>query len=603
MLSETHRILKDVFGFEAFRGHQEDAIAHMVAGGDALVLMPTGGGKSLCYQIPALVRPGAAVVVSPLIALMRDQVEALKQLEVRAAALNSTLSFGEASEVERAMRAGELDLVYVAPERLMTEPFLNHLDACELALFAIDEAHCVSQWGHDFRPEYRALAILRERFPQVPRIALTATADEPTRNDILAQLHLSDGRVFVAGFDRPNIRYRVTPKREPFRQLVNFLNDGRAGEAGIVYCQSRKRVEDIADRLSREGFRALPYHAGLPPDVRESNQDRFLKEDGVVMVATIAFGMGIDKPDVRFVAHLDLPKSLEAYYQETGRAGRDGLPADAWMAYGLQDLATQHHFIETSAAPEGQKRIERQKLDALVGYCETPDCRRRALLDYFGETLAEPCGNCDACLEPVETFDGTEAAQKLMSCVYRTGQMFGAAHVIDVLLGGDTERVRKFRHDELSTYGIGTDFTREEWRSVVRQLVAMGLLVVDVAGHGGIRLGPDSRPVLRGERRVELRRDAVRKKAPKKAEKRARPTLDNDADEALFQRLRKVRMALAAEQGVPPYVIFHDSTLVEMATAKPHDLDEMARIGGVGAAKLERYGARFLEAVAEAPRE
>ncbi|MFQ5953753.1 MAG: DNA helicase RecQ, partial [Kiloniellales bacterium] len=464
MVRQPLDVLESVFGFEGFRGQQAAIVDHAMAGGDCLVLMPTGGGKSLCYQVPALCRPGVAVVVSPLIALMRDQVEALRQLGVRAAQLNSSLPPGEAAWVERQMRAGELDLVYVAPERLLTDGFLDNLGHCTLTLFAIDEAHCVSQWGHDFRPEYRRLTVLHDRFPTVPRMALTATADRPTRRDIIERLDLGQGRVFVSGFDRPNIRYRVLAKESAVLQLARFLEAEHAGESGIVYCLTRKGVEATAQALSARGPRALPYHAGLDKEVRTRHQDRFIKEDGLVVVATIAFGMGIDKPDVRFVAHLDLPKSLEAYYQETGRAGRDGLPADAWMVYGLNDVARMRQLIDASEAPERQKHVERQKLDALLGYCETTRCRRQVLLDYFGETLDRPCGNCDTCLEPVESFDGTEAAQKAMSCVYRTGQRFGSGHLIDVLLGGTTERIQRFGHHRLSTYGIGGDLDRRQWR-------------------------------------------------------------------------------------------------------------------------------------------
>ena len=603
MSAQPLEILRRVFGFDSFRGQQAEIVDHVIAGGDCLVLMPTGGGKSLCYQLPALCRPGLGVVVSPLIALMQDQVTALTQLGVRAAAVNSAMPYGEAKAAERAMRAGELDLVYVAPERLLTEGFLDLLSDCELALFAIDEAHCVSQWGHDFRPEYRQLAILHERFPKVPRIALTATADGPTRRDIQERLELSDGRAFVAGFDRPNIRYRVQPKVNPRRQLLDFLRGEHAGEAGIVYCLSRAKVEETASWLAAQDIAALPYHAGLEKDVRARHQTRFVKEEGVVICATIAFGMGIDKPDVRFVAHLDLPKSLEAYYQETGRAGRDGLPADAWMVYGVQDVAKLQQMTASSAAPEEQKRIERQKLDALLGFCEATRCRRQVLLSYFGEELAEACGNCDTCLEPVESFDGTEAAQKALSCVYRTGQMFGAAHVIDVLLGGETERVRKFHHDRLSTYGIGGELSRNAWRSVIRQLVAQGLLTVDLEGHGGLRLGPDCRPVLRGERKVPLRRDPSWRSAPRGGAKAGAPrrqiAFEDPASEALFQALRAKRLALAKAQGVPPYVIFHDSTLMEMATARPRSLEAFAGLGGVGQAKLQRYGQAFLAAIAE----
>ncbi len=591
-------VLRTVFGFQTFRGQQETIIAHTIGGGDSLVLMPTGGGKSLCYQIPALCRDGVAIVVSPLIALMRDQVEALRQLGVGAAVLNSTLSAVEAATVQRRMRAGTLDIVYVAPERLLTDALLDHLDHCELALFAIDEAHCVSQWGHDFRPEYRQLTVLHRRFPAVPRIALTATADGPTRADIVERLELASGRLFVAGFDRPNIRYRVLPKKSTGAQLAAFIEGEHAGSSGIVYCLSRSRTEEFAAWLSERGHTALPYHAGLDKSLRTAHQDRFLAEDGVVMVATIAFGMGIDKPDVRFVAHLDLPKSLEAYYQETGRAGRDGLAADAWMLYGMQDAARQYQFIDGSAAPDHQKRIERQKVDALLGFCETTRCRRQVLLEYFGESLGQPCANCDTCLEPVESFDGTEAARMALSAVYRTGQMFGAAYVIDVLLGNATERVGRFGHDRLGTFGVGGKHSRQEWRSVLRQLVALGLLVVDVAGHGGLRLGPDCRPVLRGERRIDLRRDPAAKGKKKTRKKKMPPILEDAADETLFQALRERRLALAREQGVPPYVIFGDRTLIEMAHTKPRNREEFAGLHGVGAAKLDRYGEDFLLLIA-----
>ena len=593
-------VLTNVFGFQDFRGDQAAIIDHVVAGGDALVLMPTGGGKSLCYQIPALCRDGVGIVVSPLIALMRDQVEALRQLGVRAAALNSTIPFGEAMRIERQMTAGDIDLVYVAPERLLTDSFLDLLGRCKLALFAIDEAHCVSQWGHDFRPEYLQLTVLHQRFPQVPRIALTATADGPTRRDIVERLDLGNGQVYVAGFDRPNIRYRVVAKKNARAQLLEFLKGEHAGQSGIVYCMSRAKVEETALWLSQQGHVALPYHAGLDKPVRTQHQDRFIKEDGIIVVATIAFGMGIDKPDVRFVAHLDLPKSLEAYYQETGRAGRDGLPSDAFMLYGLEDVTKLRQLLEASDAPDIQKRIERRKLESLVGYCETTRCRRQVLLAYFGETLDEPCGNCDSCLQPAETFDGSEAARKALSCVYRTGQRFGAGHVIDVLRGGDTEKVRKFGHDGLSTYGIGQELSTQEWRSVFRQLVAMGLLVVDMEGHGGLRLAPDCRDVLRGERRIELRRDPVRQRRSAAERAAARVMQDGDApgDLSLFEALRAKRMTLAKAQGVPPYVIFHDSTLVAMAQERPRDLDAFARLPGVGGAKLNRYGPTFLAVIA-----
>jgi len=596
-------ILNSVFGFPAFRGQQAEVIDHVVAGGDALVLMPTGAGKSLCYQVPALCRAGVAVVVSPLIALMQNQVEALNQLGVRAAALNSARSFDEASVIERRMQAGELDLVYVAPERLVTPGFLALLESCPIALFAIDEAHCVSQWGHDFRPEYLQLALLHERFPRIPRIALTATADGPTRRDIAERLNLGEGRIFVAGFDRPNIRYRVAAKHNTREQLLRFLeaeHGGASGDSGIVYCLSRAKVEETAAWLVGKGFNALAYHAGLDQAVRAANQERFLREEGVVMVATIAFGMGIDKPDVRFVAHLDLPKSLEAYYQETGRAGRDGRPANAWMAYGLEDVAKLGQFIAASQASDAQKRIERVKLNALLGFCETTRCRRQVLLEYFGESGASPCGNCDTCLDPVASFDGTELARKALSCVYRTGESFGAGHVIDVLLGRDNEKIQRFGHDKLSTFGIGTELAADEWRSVLRQLVAAGLLSIDVEGHGAFRLTETCRPVLRGEIRVDLRRDPLpaRGKSKTAAGRKAATQWDDPAEEALFDHLRAERMALAKAQGVPPYVILHDATLIDIARRRPRRPAELIGIAGLGDIKRERYGDLLLAAIA-----
>ncbi len=597
MRRQPAEILRTIFGFDSFRGHQAEIIEHVVGGGDAMVLMPTGGGKSLCYQIPALCREGVTVVVSPLIALMRDQVEALKQLGVKAAALNSSIAFSQAVQIERQMAAGEIDIVYVAPERLLTNSFLALLGRCRLALFAIDEAHCVSQWGHDFRPEYLKLTVLHERFPEVPRIALTATADAPTRRDIQERLQLEKGRVFVAGFDRPNIRYRVPPKTDERGQLLEII-ESHKGESGIIYCMTRKSVERVAQALADRGWPALPYHAGLDKSVRDRHQDRFIKDDGVIVVATIAFGMGIDKPDVRFVVHLDLPKSLEAYYQETGRAGRDGLPSDAVMLYGLEDVTKIRQLVAGSEAPEAQKQIERRKLDALIGFCETTQCRRQVLLSYFGESPEGRCGNCDTCLEPVESFDGTELARKALSCVYRTGQRFGALHVIDVLRGTDSEKVQKFGHDNLSTYGIGKELSVAEWRSVFRQLAAHGFLEVDMDGHGGLRLGEDCRDVLRGERRVELHRDTLREKRPRKARKAAATIDISPAGQALFDMLRAKRLALAKAQGVPPYVIFHDSTLVAMATTNPRNLESLALIPGVGESKLKRYGAEFLSAIA-----
>ncbi len=607
-MAEARRLLTDVFGFHDFRGHQAAIIKHVVEGGDALVLMPTGGGKSLCYQIPALCRRGMGVVISPLIALMRDQVEALRQLGVRAAALNSTLESAEASRLIGDMRAGNIDLLYVAPERLLLEGTLALLAQCPLSLFAIDEAHCVSQWGHDFRPEYLKLAVLHERFPDVPRIALTATADTPTRNEIVRQLKLEQGRIFLTSFDRPNIRYHITPKAKPRDQLLRFIQDDHAGEAGIVYCLSRARVEETAAWLSQKGITALPYHAGLAADVRARNQDRFLKDDGVVMVATIAFGMGIDKPDVRFVAHMDLPKSVESYYQETGRAGRDGLPSEALLLFGIEDAAKLHSMIESGDGGERRKQLEHGKLDALVGFCASSRCRRQMLLEYFEESRPEPCGNCDTCMHPVASVDGTVAAQKALSCVIRTGQRFGAAHLTDVLVGANTERIRQFQHDALPTYGVGKEFSRDQWRDIFRQLVAHGLLVTDMEGHGGLRLGAEAlcRPVLRGERSVLLResrqsettramRAEVGKKRP--AARAAREELVDEGDERLFQALRELRLALAKEQNVPPYVIFHDTTLLAMARSRPQTLQDLARTPGVGASKLARYGDAFLRVI------
>ncbi|MFA7429734.1 MAG: DNA helicase RecQ [Rhodospirillaceae bacterium] len=596
MSGDPLQILRTTFGYESFRGHQQEVVEHVIGGGDALVLMPTGGGKSLCYQIPALARPGVGIIVSPLIALMQDQVEALRQVGVRAAALNSSLGQEDSAAVARAMMSGAIDMVYVAPERLMQPGFLDLLARCPLALFAIDEAHCVSQWGHDFRPEYLQLAALHERFPGIPRIALTATADGPTRREIVERLNLGEGRQFISGFDRPNIRYRIGLKDNPRAQLLRFIREEHKGESGIIYCLSRQKVEDTATWLREQGIDALAYHAGLGKDIRARNQDKFLREDGLIMVATIAFGMGIDKPDVRFVAHLDLPKSLEAYYQETGRAGRDGLPSDAWMVYGIQDVAKVRQMIEGSEAPPEKKALEHRKLNALTGFCETTRCRRQVLLEYFNDSCA-PCGNCDTCLEPVDSFDGTEAAQKALSAIYRTGQRFGAGHVIDVLRGTVTERVRSLGHHRLPTFGVGEADSKDVWQSVMRQLVAMGHIVVDVAGHGSLMLGPNVRPVLRGEEKVLLRRDAGKAKGKKDRTTERRTVLDSPQEEALFQALRARRLELAKEQGVPPYVIFHDATLVEIAKAKPGSLSALGELPGIGASKLDRYGREFLDVV------
>jgi ATP-dependent DNA helicase RecQ len=597
----AREVLRRVFGFDSFLGDQERIVRHVAGGGDALVLMPTGGGKSLCYQIPALLRPGTAIVVSPLIALMQDQVDALRELGVRAAGLNSALEGGEARAVEDALLGGAIDLLYVAPERLLTERFLALLSRARIALFAIDEAHCVSQWGHDFRPEYIGLGILHERWPQVPRIALTATADAATRAEIVQRLALEQAQVFVASFDRPNIRYRIVEKREPRRQLLDFIRDEHPDEAGIVYCLSRAKADETAAFLSGAGVRALPYHAGMDPQERARNQSRFLREDGIVMTATIAFGMGIDKPDVRFVAHLDLPKSIEGYYQETGRAGRDGLAADAWMAYGLQDVVQLRRMIDESPGEAQFRRLSVSKLDAMLGLCEASDCRRVRLLAYFGEASV-PCGNCDVCLEPPQVSDATVAAQKLLSCVYRLwkerGQRFGAGQVIDILRGKATPRVRQWRHDELSVFGIGADLPEDAWRRLLRNLVALGILQVDHSAYGTLALTEQSRAVLKGERRIALR-DAPREAAPRARRSRdgAVPALSAAAADR-FERLRAWRASTARDHGVPAYVIFHDATLREIALRPPTSLADLAAISGVGARKLESYGAAILELAA-----
>nr|WP_240788569.1 DNA helicase RecQ [Ramlibacter henchirensis] len=614
-MSSAPSILQQVFGYERFRGQQADIVEHVIAGGDALVLMPTGGGKSLCYQVPAIAREraglGATIVVSPLIALMHDQVGALHEAGVPAAFLNSSLSFEEAQDVERRLMRGEITLLYAAPERVTTPRFLSQLDTLRqqgrLALFAIDEAHCVSQWGHDFRPEYRALTVLHERYPGVPRIALTATADATTRADIVERLQLQEARQFVSSFDRPNIRYRLVEKKDPSAQLLRFIEQEHEGDAGIVYCQSRKRVEETAQTLCERGVDALPYHAGLDADVRQRNQDRFLRDDGVVMVATIAFGMGIDKPDVRFVAHLDMPKNIEGYYQETGRAGRDGLPAQAWMLYGLQDVVNQRRMIDESPAGEEFKQVMRGKLDALLALAEATDCRRVRLLAYFGEA-SQPCGNCDNCLSPPQVWDGTDAARKLLSTVYRvqqaSGISFGAGHVMDILRGKRTEKVEQFGHDKLSTFGLGAQFSEPQLRSVLRQLVATGSVAVDAESFNTLRLTEGSRAVLKGERQVLLRESlsqpAGRKRRERSGTASAVAAGLTDAAQSRFAALKAWRAEVARSHNLPAYVIFHDATLAAIAAMGPTSVDQLEGVSGIGARKLEAYGEEVLRVLASA---
>ncbi|WP_418140023.1 DNA helicase RecQ [Marinobacter sp. MA] len=597
---DPEQVLHEVFGYESFRPLQGDIIREVSEGRDALVLMPTGGGKSLCYQVPALVRSGTAIVISPLIALMQDQVAALKELGVRAAFLNSTMDFEQARATEYALMTGELDLLYCAPERLIQPRTIELLHDASISLFAIDEAHCVSQWGHDFRSDYLQLSMLAEQFPGVPRIALTATADERTRKEIAERLSLTGARHFVSGFDRPNIQYRIAPKTNANKQLLDFIKAEHEGDCGIVYCLSRNKVDATAKTLAQKGYTALPYHAGLSSEQRAHHQERFLREDGVIIVATIAFGMGIDKPDVRFVAHLDLPKSLEAYYQETGRAGRDGKPSTAWMVYGLQDVIKLRQMLESSQGNDHFKRVERQKLDAMLGLCEVTSCRRQVLLRYFGDELERPCGNCDTCLNPPETWDGTVAVQKALSCVFRTGQRFGVSYLIDVLRGSENERILQAGHHQVSTYGIGTELSANEWKSVFRQLVANGYLRADPEGYGALQLTEECRPLLKGRQTIELRKDPVVKKAAGRASggRSSAPVKDQITDQAGWDALRACRKELADKQGVPPYVIFHDTTLFGMLERKPRTLEELAEVSGVGAAKLEKYGEIFLEAIA-----
>jgi len=597
MSQNALEILNSLYGYESFRGHQADIIDHVTAGNNALVLMPTGGGKSICYQIPSLLREGVGIIISPLIALMQDQVDAMQQLGVKAAFLNSSLSHSEQNVIEQELLSGQLDLLYIAPERLIQSYTLDLLSRCQLALFAIDEAHCVSQWGHDFRSDYLSLSLLNDRFPSIPRIALTATADIRTRKEIIERLSLTDANSYISGFDRPNIRYAIANKTTPKKQLLAFLQQ-RKNEAGIVYCLSRKKVEDTAAWLSQQGFNALPYHAGLPAQLRQTHQSRFLREDGVIIVATIAFGMGIDKPDVRFVAHLDLPKSIEAYYQETGRAGRDGQPADAWMVYGLQDVVRLQQMAQGSDGSEQHKRAERHKLDAMLGLCEVTSCRRKVLLSYFADEAPNQCGNCDNCQLPPETWDATEAAQKVLSCIYRTGQRFGVVHVMDVLQGKENEKVLQHGHQQLSTFGIGSDIHEAQWRSVIRQLVVRGLLRVDLEGFSALQLTDICRPVLKGEQSLHLRKEDIKAPSTKKGgSKASRKTQIRPEDQELWEELRECRKYLAEEHNVPPYVIFHDATLKEMIDVMPMSASEFLMIGGVGDSKMEKYGADFIEII------
>ena len=590
-------VLQAVFGYDDFRDQQADIIEQLIAGNSAVVLMPTGGGKSLCYQIPAIIREGVGIVISPLIALMADQVNALHQLGVKAAFLNSTLTYDQVQTTEQQLLRGELDLLYVAPERLTSARTLQLFSRLKIALFAIDEAHCVSQWGHDFRSDYLQLSLLAERFPDIPRIALTATADQRTREEIISRLALSHAGLFISGFDRPNIRYRIVQKDNARQQLLSFIQAEHSGDAGIVYCLSRKKVESTAEWLQSKGVDAYPYHARLSHELRNKHQHQFLMSEGVVIVATIAFGMGIDKPNVRFVAHLDLPKSIEGYYQETGRAGRDGKPANAWMTYGLQDVITLRQMLQGSDADEMHKRVELHKLDAMLGLCEQVSCRREVLLNYFGETDTHPCGNCDTCLEPVETWDGTVAAQQALSCIYRTEQRFGVNYLLDVLLGKDIERIRSFGHDKQSTFGIGKELDESQWRSVFRQLVVKGLVDVDYEGYGALKLNSSCRPLLRGETQIRLRKDLA--KAKGKKAKVTRGDFARHRDNVLWDALRAKRRALADEQDVPPYVIFSDASLTEMVQTVPANHQQFEQISGVGAKKLELYADEFLAVISK----
>ena len=599
-LNNPLQILEHIYGYDQFRGQQADIIKHVVDGGSAFVLMPTGSGKSLCYQIPALCRDGVGVIISPLIALMQDQLTALEQLGISAGAINSAMSYDQVFKVKQKLKNNELDLLYVAPERLVMKEFLEMLDNTNIALFAIDEAHCVSQWGHDFRPDYTALSLLAKRYEKIPRIALTATADKPTRKDIVERLALEGGKTFIDGFDRPNIHYAILERNNPKKQVLDFIKNNHPEDSGIIYCISRKKVEDVAAWLQGKGINALPYHAGLTPKIRSQNQDRFLREDNIIIVATIAFGMGIDKPDVRFVVHMNIPKSIEAYYQETGRAGRDGLPSNAYMIYGMDDAAMQRNWIENSEAPEVQKRIEHQKINALLGLCEAAICRRQILLEYFADSC-EPCGNCDTCDTHPETFDGTIAAQMGLSAVFRTGQRFGMVYVIDVLMGKDDERITRFGHDKQSTFAIGKEFSKIEWQNIFRQLVSQNLLMVDVNEHNGIKITEKGFQFLKEKATISFRKLTEKQKVKReKKVKKVAIALDNDLDQTLYEDLRVTRQQLAKKRRVPAYVIFNDKTLAELAQVKPQSLDEMLDISGIGAAKLKKFGQALLDVIIEA---
>ena len=590
-------LLKQTYGYDQFRGQQKEIINHVIAGGSSFVLMPTGSGKSLCYQIPSLCREGVGVVVSPLIALMQDQITALAQLGISAGAINSSMSDREVFEVKEKLERNDLDLLYVAPERLVMPDFVELLKSVKVALFAIDEAHCVSQWGHDFRPDYTALSFLADRFEGVPRIALTATADRATRKDIIERLKLEAGRTFIGGFDRPNIHYSIQERNNSKKQVYDFIMNNHSEDSGIIYCISRKKVEEMAEWLQKKNIHALPYHAGLTPEIRSRNQDRFLRDDKVIIVATIAFGMGIDKPDVRFVAHMNIPKSIEAYYQETGRAGRDGLPSNAYMIYGMDDAVMQRNWIEDSEAPEIQKRIEHQKLNALLGLCEAAICRRQVLLEYFDDSR-EPCGNCDTCDTKPQTFDGTIPAQMALSAVYRTGQRFGMVYVVDVLMGKEDDRIIQFRHDQQSTFGIGKEWSKPEWQNIFRQLVSRNLLMVDVNEYNGIKITEKGFAFLKRKESIEFRKLSVKQKAKRdKSTRRSKPVMSDETDQGLFEKLKEARQAMAKKRRVPAYVIFHDKTLIELASRRPQSFEEMLEINGIGESKLKKFGQTLLDVI------